>query len=335
MKKGMILTALCAVTALLMPVSGHAQGGGAGVQALHLTLESLYDEMLPLCSQLINVGRAIAGFAALWYIAVRVWRQIANAEAIEFYSLLRPFALGLAILLYPMLLELVNGVMKPISTATANMVDNPRKVIDWHIEQEKKTIQEKNPFAFPGTEKPEQWQKYEQPDGVEASETERSFLGLSFQNLGRQILRFILEVLFIGAALCIDTLRTFYLIIMSILGPLVLGFSVFDGFQHTLNAWIARYINVYLWLPIANIFGAVTTKIQENMIVHDQDAFSSFAYLVFMFIAVVGYFTIPTIASHIVQVGGKDGLVPKVSSFARQGGDALMSGAGQLLSKLK
>jgi hypothetical protein len=70
------------------------------IQGLQGTLNGVYNDMLPMCSQFIGVGRAIAGFGALWFIGSRVWRQIASAEPIDFYPLMRPFALGLAILLY-------------------------------------------------------------------------------------------------------------------------------------------------------------------------------------------------------------------------------------------
>lgn len=70
-------------------------------------------------------------------------------------------------------------------------------------------------------------------------------------------------------------MRTFNLIILAILGPLVFGLSVVDGFGHTLKHWLARYINVFLWLPVANIFGAVIGKIQENMLVIDLQQVNS------------------------------------------------------------
>jgi conjugative transposon TraJ protein len=73
-------------------------------------------------------------------------------------------------------------------------------------------------------------------------------------------------VFFEAASLCINTIRTFYLIVLAILGPLVFGIAVFDGFQHTLTVWIARYINIFLWLPVSNIFGSIIGKIQENML---------------------------------------------------------------------
>ena len=133
----------------------------------------------------------------------------------------------------------------------------------------------------------------------------------------------LLQVLFFAAALCINTIRTFQLVVLSILGPLVFGLSVFDGFQHTLSAWFARYINVSLWLPIANIFGAIIAKIQLNMMVLDGDFSSSLGYLVFMVIAIIGYITVPNVAGFIVQPGGRDGLLNQSTKAAAAGGSAV------------
>ncbi|MFX8922180.1 conjugative transposon protein TraJ, partial [Acinetobacter baumannii] len=85
-------------------------------------LEQLYDDMMPLCSRLIGVGRGLAGFAATWYIAARVWGHIARAEPVDFYPLFRPFVLGFAVLIFPSVIAMINGVMKPTVTATAAMV---------------------------------------------------------------------------------------------------------------------------------------------------------------------------------------------------------------------
>ena len=43
------------------------------------------------------------------------------------------------------------------------------------------------------------------------------------------------EVVYSAASLCINTVRTFFLVVLVILGPLVFRLSVFDGFQHSLN----------------------------------------------------------------------------------------------------
>jgi conjugative transposon TraJ protein len=142
-------------------------------------------------------------------------------------------------------------------------------------------------------------------------------------------------VLYATAALCINTIRTFYLIVLAILGPIVFGFSVFDGLTHTLTIWIARYINVFLWLPVANIFGSIIGKIQENMLKMDiqqvnqyGDTFfnsSDTAYLIFMIIGIVGYFTVPSVASYIVHASGANALLYKTTSLVSGGAQTAVS----------
>src|SRR6185312_14631258 len=136
----------------------------------------------------------------------------------------------------------------------------------------------------------------------------------------------VLQIIYYAAALCIDTIRTFHLIVLAILGPLVFGIAVFDGFQHSLTTWLARYINIYLWLPVANLFGAILGKIQENMIKIDisqvQSSGDTFftstdaAYLIFMIIGIIGYFTVPSVANYIVHAHGSNALLQKTNAVS-------------------
>lgn len=64
---------------------------------LHQILLSLYDEMMPLCTDMTGVAKGLAGLGALFYVAMRVWQSLARAEAIDVYPLLRPFAVGFCI----------------------------------------------------------------------------------------------------------------------------------------------------------------------------------------------------------------------------------------------
>lgn len=114
--------AFIAAVGIVLPQLSHAQGVADSVHRLQDVLDQLYDEMLPLCSKLIGVGQGIVGFAAIWYIASRVWRHIANAEPIDFYPLFRPFVIGFAVMIFPSVLGMINSVMKPTVTATAEMV---------------------------------------------------------------------------------------------------------------------------------------------------------------------------------------------------------------------
>jgi len=50
------------IIGLLLPYPIIAQGLGDEMNSLHGVLNQLYDEMMPLCSNLIAVGQGIAGF---------------------------------------------------------------------------------------------------------------------------------------------------------------------------------------------------------------------------------------------------------------------------------
>jgi conjugative transposon TraJ protein len=328
MKNGKIIVIAFFFILGLLPLAAQAQGVANSIYGLHHVLENLFEEMIPLCSRMIDIGRAIAGFAALEYIAFRVWRHIAKAEPIDMFPLLRPFAICIVIILYPAFLGLMNGVLKPVVTATAAMGEDSQKAMLWHIQQEEESAKKgPAPGSVPGMQGNGQWQKYQEPDEQTDDQGTSSVLGkvFNFFNITSYLetaVRWLVGVLYATAGLCIDTIRTFYLIILAILGPLVLGLSVFDGFQQTLSTWIARYINVYMWLPVANIFAAITGKILENMMTLDQNFFSTVAYIIFMLISIVGYTTVPSVSSYIIHAGGKDTLLHKVNSITRQGAGA-------------
>ncbi|MDB5144573.1 MAG: traJ [Mucilaginibacter sp.] len=159
----------------------------------------------------------------------------------------------------------------------------------------------------------------------------------NFRNSIKQWLSEVLEVVYAAASLCINTIRTFFLIVLAILGPLVFGLSVFDGFQHSLHQWLARYINIFLWLPIANIFGSIIGKVQENMLRLDiaqiqsqGDTFfnsTDTAYCIFLLIGIVGYFSVPTVANFVVHAHGHNGMLQRVNSIAT-GTTSTIIGAG-------
>ncbi|SEA15036.1 Bacteroides conjugative transposon TraJ protein [Arachidicoccus rhizosphaerae] len=309
-------------------VSANSIGPNGGLNGV---LDKLFEEMIPLAGRLIGVAQAIAGFAALWYIAARVWRHIARAEPIDFYPLLRPFALGLAILFFLPLVNLMNGILQPTVVGTRALAGDSQQAIFLHIAQEEQSLKEPPPVgAYPSTGGTAE---YEQPDGSSdgsgfSTGLKSAFSFFSIKSIFKSIVTGLVNLLYEAVSLCINTIRTFYLIILVILGPIVLGLSVFDGFQHTLPNWFARYINIYMWLPVANIFGGITSKILENMMTLDQDFFSSTAYIIFMIISIVGYTTVPNIASHIVHVGGRDTLLHKVNALTRGAGKAAARKAG-------
>ena len=94
--------------------------------SLHTILESLYNEMMPLCEDMLGVAKGFAGLGALFYVALRVWQSMARAEPVDVYPLLRPFALGICILLFPTLvLGTMNSILSPIGHAAVQGAERP------------------------------------------------------------------------------------------------------------------------------------------------------------------------------------------------------------------
>jgi hypothetical protein len=98
-------------------------------------------------------------------------------------------------------------------------------------------------------------------------------------------------------------------------------------------------------LPIANIFGSIIGKVQENMLRYDisqvnqqGDTFFSAtdtAYLCFLIIGIIGYFSVPTVANYIVHAGGGNSILSKVNSLVMGGARTTVSaGSGMAADAL-
>ena len=104
---------------------------------LHQVLRNLYQEMMPLCGDMIGVAKGIAGLGALFYVAYRVWKALASAEPIDVFPLLRPFAIGLCVMFFPtVVLGTINAVMSPVVQGTHAILEG--QTLDLQAYQQQK-----------------------------------------------------------------------------------------------------------------------------------------------------------------------------------------------------
>ena len=314
---------------------------------LHQILRSLYDEMMPLCEDMAGVAKGIAGLGALFYVAYRVWQSLARAEPIDVFPMLRPFAIGLCIMFFPtVVLGTLSGVLSPIVQGTAKMLEAETLDMNEYREQMHMVEYEamkRNPETAYFVSNEEFDKQLEElgwsPDDLVTMAgmyIERSMYQM--KKGVRDFFRELLELLFQAAALVIDTLRTFFLVVLSILGPIAFAISVWDGFQSTLTQWICRYVQVYLWLPVSDMFSTILAKIQVLMLQSDIERMqadpnfsldsSDGVYIVFMIIGIIGYFTIPTVSGWIIQAGGMGNYGRNVNQTAGKAGGFAGSVAG-------
>ena len=304
----------------------------AEFENLHQILRNLYTEMLPLCGDIIGVAKGVAGLGALFYIAAKVWQALARAEPIDVYPLLRPFAIGLCIMFFPtFVLGTINTVMSPVVKGCNNILQGQTLDIEKYSQQRDKLEYEamvRNPeTAYLVSDK--EFDKRIKELGW-SPKSMGTMLAMQVKKAGYEMkrsiwdaFRWVMELLFQAASLILDTIRTFFLIVLSILGPLAFA--------------ISRYIGIYLWLPVSDLFSAVLARIQLLMLQKDVAALedpnfipdmSNAAYIIFMLIGIIGYFTIPTVSSWIIQNGGAGSYSRQVNSAGMKGGKGVAALTG-------
>lgn len=319
---------------------------------LHQVLRVLYDEMMPLCSNMTGVAKGIAGLGALFYVAAKVWQSLARAEPIDVYPLLRPFALGLCIMFFPtFVLGTINTVLSPVVKGCNQLMEtqtfdmNEYRAQKDRLEYEALMRSPETAYLASDEEFDRQLEElgWSPSDMVTMTGMYMDRAAYNIKKSVRDWFRELLEMLFQAAGLIIDTLRTFFLIVLSILGPLAFAISVYDGFQNTLTRWISRYISIYLWLPVSDLFSSVLARIQTLMLQKDIQELSdpnfipdgsSTVYVIFMIIGIVGYFTIPTVASWIVSAGGTSAYNRNVARAGSIAGAAVGAASGKVTGKL-
>jgi len=215
--------------------------------------------------------------------------------------------------------------MQPVVDGTSALAGDSNSAITSLLQQKQALIEQGAEWQMfvgaDGSGSLDKWEQYtgNSDNGISSGfgltnwvKFEMAKAAYNLKNSFKLMLSQFLEILFQAAALCINTARIFYLVVLAIVGPLVFGLSVFDGFRHLIGAWFAKYIHIFLWLPVANIFGALIGQVQEEMLKIDiaqlqgsgQTWFgpTDVAYLVFLLMGIVGYFTVPSITQHIITV---------------------------------
>lgn len=322
---------------------------------IHRILSNLYSTMMPLCENMTGIAKGIAGLGALFYIAYRVWQSLARAEPIDVFPLLRPFVICICIMFFPsIVLGTINSIMSPIVKGTHEMMQN--ETFDMRIYAETKDqleyeIKRNNPQTAYLVDQAEFDKKLADLGIWDAPEIVMMHLERAVYDLkkaAQRLFREILEMIFQAAALVIDVIRTFFLIVLAILGPIAFGISVWDGFGSTLIQWLNRYITVYLWLPVSDLFSTILARLQSSMLQADIERMkidpsyaldgSDVIYIVFLLIGIVGYFTIPTVAGWIIAAGGMGSFGKAINTAVIKGGAPAVagaaSGAGNITGKL-
>ena len=235
---------------------------------LHQILQNLYVEMMPLCSKMTGVARGLAGLGALFYVAYRVWQALARAESVDVFPLLRPFALGLCIMFFPTLvLGTLNSILSPVVKGTHTILESQTfDMNEYRAQKDKLEIEamKRNPETAYLVDKETFDNRLDELGAFDAIEACGMYVDRAMYNMKRAVQNFfreLLELLFNAAALVIDTLRTFFLIVLSILGPVSFAHLLLGRFP-SFSQPVVRPL--YQHLPLASCQRPVQQCAGEN-----------------------------------------------------------------------
>lgn len=274
---------------------------------------------------LVDMARAIGGIAAFFYISKRIYEELIADNLISILPLLRPFAFVLVLSFWGVFVNLLMVPTKGLAHLSENIYANKKHIVAQKLEEKQNAMLVADlPIFYENEEKEaDLWDK-----GINLLLTTYNIMtGRAIQNQINfyimDALRQVFEALFEAIVYLIAFLRTVFCVLLVIFGPLVFALSIFDGFQDNYLQWIARFINVNLYLPIALL---ILSLVQEVLIFtlewEIQMINSSLIYQPQMFY----------VSGLIVPVCGIIGmsLVPKISSWIIQA-TGTNSGGGRML----
>ena len=278
--------------------------------------DALVDSGVNHARILVDMARAIGGIAAFFYISKRIYEQLIADNPVSILPLLRPFALVLVITFWGPFVNLLLAPTKGLTHLSEAVYADKKHIVKERLEDKQQAILSTDlPLFYENEEKEaDLWDK-----GVNLILTTYNiFSGRAIQNqinfyimdATRQLLESFFEVL----VYLIAFLRTVFCVLLVIFGPLVFALSIFDGFQDNYLQWIARFINVNLYLPIALLILSIVQEIlifvlemeiaQINaMLIYEPKLFFV-SNLIVPVCGIIGMAMVPKISSWIIHASG-------------------------------
>jgi conjugative transposon TraJ protein len=265
---------------------------------------------------LVDMARAIGGIAAFFYISKRIYEQLIADNPVYILPLLRPFALLLVITFWGPFVNLLMVPTKGLTNLSEAVYADKKHIVKQKLEEKQHAILATDlPIFYENEEKEAQlWDK-----GINLLLTTYNIVtGRAIQNQINfyimDALRQVFETIFEVLVYLVAFLRTVFCILLVIFGPLVFALSIFDGFQDNYLQWIARFINVNLYLPIALLVLSLVQEIlifvldteiaQINAMPVYQPQLFYVSNLVVPVCGIIGMALVPKIASWIIQASG-------------------------------
>ncbi len=193
--------------------------------------------------ELILPAQLLCGLFAFIYVGAKLWSTWARGERIDFYPLLRPFAVGLVVVCFPTFVSLLDVVVYPLELAMDSLLESAQP--DFYTQQAAYLqVAEQVRDAVAVFER--NHLDHETLITAEHTATE------SFQHCVAIAAR-MSQLLLSGVSYFLQIYVQLAKLVLLLIGPFAFALSLLPGFQQNIQQWVARYWHVALLLPFVTL----------------------------------------------------------------------------------
>ena len=100
------------------------------------------------------------------------------------------------------------------------------------------------------------------------------------------------------------------LTLLTLLGPFTFALSILPGFSRSISAWIARYIQVALWIPIGQLMMFINYQLLGRIteLTAQYNFGAKYVFIVVLFVCIWNVSKVPQIATYVVESSGAAGV---------------------------
>lgn len=269
------------------------------------------------------IASSIAGITATMLIVSIALTSYIKGEGIDWLSALRPFVIAFVLSVYPSLIIVpLDSVNKGINKWMDSMLkeskltqQNLKKQIKDNLHKQEETLYIIDPTEITD---PDYSTKDEVDNLFENNQRDNNPQNDFSQtapsggpNWFIRAINWLVQILTYVAQIFILVLSSIYLMLLSLTGPITFALAILPAFRSGIASWFARYIQISLWIPLAQIFSFMINHISNSLLQAQLTGSSTVTYpnismLCISLVSIIGIFKIPSIAEWVVEsTGGK------------------------------
>lgn len=280
----------------------------------------LQDTVQEYVQALTTPAQLLCGLFAFIYVGMGIWGCWTNGKSIDFYRLIKPFAVGLVIVFFSAFTSLLNMVVYPIELATSNIANTLTvQYADAQQNYHQTETNVRNAMAA--------YQR-EYSNELTSSEAESSPASLQLHTYQTtlHVLCNLAQMALTGVVLFMKVYVVLAKLVLLLIGPFAFALSLLPGFGANIAKWVSHYVRILLYVPLCcivsslvavlfstclypalvNLFANLPTS-DYNLVQYQQASTGQltahFFVLLFHGIAIALYACIPTFSKWILSVG--------------------------------